>query len=81
MALSVAYVVEVVPLGVAALDQPDLPGAGPFLERLFALNCVGDFLVRLIVHEADDPVNLDEAGADALVMIVDPRAMSLVTPI
>ena len=48
MALSVKYVVEVVPLGVAALDQPDLPGAGPFLERLFALNCVGN-----VVGDAD----------------------------
>ena len=31
IALSVEVVVEVLPLGVAALDQPDLPGAGPSL--------------------------------------------------
>src|SRR3546814_20498406 len=65
-ALAVQAVVETLPLGIAALDQSDFPGAGPLLHRLLALYRTGDLLVRLDMDQARDAVFHDEARADTL---------------
>src|SRR3546814_8266085 len=68
---TVQAVVEVLPLVIAALDQPDLPGAGPLLHRLLTLDRAGDFLVGLDMDQARDAVSSCEAGADALPVLPD----------
>src|SRR3546814_2447448 len=68
---TVQAVVEVLPLGIAALDQPDLLGAGPLLHRLLTLDRAGDFLVGLDMDQARDAVSSCEAGADALPVLPD----------
>src|SRR3546814_4772744 len=68
---TVQAVVEVLPLVIAALDQPDLPGAEPLLHRLLTLDRAGDFLVGLDMDQARDAVSSCEAGADALPVLPD----------
>src|SRR3546814_11708069 len=66
MPQTVQAVVEGLPRGIAALDQPDLPGAGPLLHRLLTLDRAGDFLAGLDMDQARDAVSSCEAGADVL---------------
>jgi ApbE superfamily uncharacterized protein (UPF0280 family) len=66
IALAVQEVVEVVPLRIATLDQPDLPGARPLLHGLLPLDRAGDFLVGLDKDQTRDALSPCEAGADAL---------------
>jgi hypothetical protein len=72
IALAVQSVVEVLPVRIAALDQPNLPGARPLLHGFLPLDRAGDVLVNLDMHQTGDAISLDEAGAAALPMFPDP---------
>src|SRR5918998_6454104 len=60
--LLVQQLVEVVPLRVQAVDEADLPGAGPVLDGLLALDGIADVLETLVVNETLQAV----AGGEAL---------------
>jgi hypothetical protein len=64
--LTVQSVVEVVPLRITALDQPNLPRARPLLHGLLPLDCESDFYVSLDIDEARNAVTLHETGAGPL---------------
>jgi hypothetical protein len=66
IALTVQSVEEILPLRIAAFDQPDLPGARPLLHGLLPLDCAGDFLVGFDIDQACDTVSPREAGAGSL---------------
>jgi hypothetical protein len=51
-ALLIERLVEVVPIRVHAMDEADLPGAGPVLHGLFALDRVADVGEVLVPDEA-----------------------------
>jgi len=67
--LAVYRVVEVIPLGVAAFNLPDLPGPGPFLHRLFTLNGKRNIFIWFNVNKPRHAILPDEAGASSLAML------------
>ena len=69
--LTVQFAIEVFPFRVDAFKLPDLPGAGPFLHRLFTLNGALNPLMRFGVDEPCDVVFLHERGAASLTMLMD----------
>src|SRR4051794_4715104 len=54
--LLVQRLVEVVPFRVHAVDEADLPGARPVLDRLLALDRVADVFETLVVDETLEAV-------------------------
>jgi hypothetical protein len=53
--------IQVLPLGVHLLDQPDLPRTGPLLDVLFPLNGWQDLLVPLEPNQALQAVSARES--------------------
>lgn len=62
---------EIIPIGIGLLDQPDLPGALPFLELLFAADGVFGAAMFFIPDETMDAVSPGEAFCHALAMLPD----------
>lgn len=60
---------QVLPLGVHALDEPDLPRPPSFLELLLAPDGIGHGLVKLVVDALLHAVPLGEAVDEALAVL------------
>src|SRR3546814_14857148 len=69
--LSVQTIIELFPLRIGALDQPNLPRAGPLLHRLLPLDRPLDLFMGLDIDQAGDAISLGEAGAVALPVFPD----------
>ena len=63
---------QVIPHGIVALDQFDLPIALPFLDPFFANDCVSDVIKGLDVNEAFDAVFFGEAGNESPTTLESP---------
>src|SRR5262249_3538428 len=62
-------IVQIVPIGIHRMDQPDLPGARPVLDCLLTLNCVANIVKVLVVDKALKPVTLREPFDHAFTML------------
>src|SRR5689334_3474336 len=69
--------IEVAPLRVHLVDQPQLPGAPPPLDGVFAMARVDDALVRLVPDQDRDVVVTREAQRELVLVLPDtPREVS-----
>src|SRR5205809_1133684 len=64
-------VIQVEPLWVVCVDEPDLPGATPVLDVLLALNRTSDVVECLEVNEGLQTVALREACDSSDTMFVN----------
>src|SRR5439155_14286951 len=62
---------QVVPVGVGFLDQLDLPGSFPNLQRLFAGDGFVDAVVMFDVDELVQTISAAEVGSCAVAMLVN----------
>src|SRR3546814_8524187 len=69
--LSVQTIIELFPLRIGALDQPNLPRAGPLLHRLLPLVRPLDLFMWLVIYQAVYALSLCEAGSVALPFFPD----------
>jgi hypothetical protein len=61
-------IVEITPLGILAMNEPDFPGARPMFEVLFPLNGGQNRFMMLDVNELVQSIPLAEAFDQALAM-------------
>ena len=54
-------VVEVAPLGILRVDEPNFPSSRPMLDGFLALNCEQDIVVVLAINENFESVALGKA--------------------
>src|SRR4051812_38424415 len=64
--------IEIDPLRIFHLDQPNLPGAIPFLEPLFAPDGRFDIAVLFEIDQAMHVILFGETGHQRVAMFVDP---------
>ena len=63
--------VKIVPIGVVALDEFDLPGAPPFLHGILARDGLADVVKRFGVDQPMDAIFLGKAFDQAFAMLED----------
>lgn len=78
--LLVQRLIEIAPIRVHAVDEADLPGAGPVLHGRLALDRDTDVVVPLVPDEAREAVLLGEPGMTPSRYSHARRARLLVTP-
>src|ERR1051325_6888401 len=62
--------IEVVPVRIAFLNQPNLPVAPPILELLLACDCVGRIIIGLEPYELIDAITRAETADRLALMLV-----------
>lgn len=63
-------VIKVIPFGIHAVNEPDLPRARPMLDRFFTLDCVADVVEAFVIDEQFQSVELGEALDQPFAMLV-----------
>src|SRR5258706_14435156 len=63
--------IEIVPIGVALLDEANLPGAIPTFYLLFPSDGIMDIGVHLEPHEIMDAISLGEALKQIMLVPID----------
>ena len=64
--------IQILPLRIELLDQPDLPRPAPAFDRLLPLDRRYDLLMALEVDQSLQPVSLSKAGNRPYPVLINP---------